>query len=61
NPRRREDILVGAVQEKGDGQGAAIRAVLDAVNRRLGRIRRAKTQAAESLDANEEEMADGGS
>ena len=43
NPRRREEILVGAVQERGDGQGAAIRAVLDAVNRKLGRVRRAKT------------------
>ncbi|MBX5466552.1 MAG: hypothetical protein K6U14_03530 [Firmicutes bacterium] len=36
NPRRREEVLVGAVAERGDGLGAAVRAVLDAVNRRLG-------------------------
>lgn len=36
NPRRREEVLIGAVAERGDGQGAAVRAVLDAVNRRLG-------------------------
>ena len=36
--KRREEILVGAAPERGDGQGAAVRAVLDAVNRRLGQI-----------------------
>lgn len=35
NQRRREEVLIGAVQERGDGQGAAIRAVLDALNRRI--------------------------
>lgn len=35
NQRRREEVLIGAAQERGDGQGAAIRAVLDAINRRI--------------------------
>ncbi len=35
NRRRREEVLIGAAQERGDGQGAAIRAVLDAINRRI--------------------------
>lgn len=38
--KRREEILVGAAPERGDGQGAAVRAVLDAVNRRLGQLSR---------------------
>lgn len=35
NPRRREEVLVGAVVDRGDGQEAAVRAVLDAVNRKI--------------------------
>lgn len=38
--KRREEILVGAAPERGDGQGAAVRAVLDAINRRLAQIQR---------------------
>lgn len=38
--KRKEEILIGAAPERGDGQGAAVRAVLDAVNRRLGQITR---------------------
>lgn len=35
NTRRREELLIGAVIDRGDSQGAAVRAVLDAVNRRV--------------------------
>lgn len=35
NPRRREEMLIGAVIDRGDSQAAAVRAVLDAVNRRV--------------------------
>ncbi|AUW93536.1 hypothetical protein BXT84_05920 [Sulfobacillus thermotolerans] len=38
--KRKEEVLIGAAPERGDGQGAAVRAVLDAVNRRLGQIER---------------------
>ena len=33
--RRRESLLIGAAEERGDGPGASVRAVLDAVNRKL--------------------------
>lgn len=33
--RRRENLLIGAAEERGDGQGASVRAVLDAVNRKV--------------------------
>ena len=33
--RRRETLVIGAAEEHGDGQGASVRAVLDAVNRKL--------------------------
>ncbi|MCY0900365.1 MAG: hypothetical protein OWU33_15820 [Firmicutes bacterium] len=36
--RRRERLLIGAAEERGDGQGASVRAVLDAVNRRLAMV-----------------------
>lgn len=36
--RRRETLLVGAAEDRGDGQGASVRAVLDAVNRKIARI-----------------------
>lgn len=32
----REETLIGSSQVRGDGQGASVRAVLDAVNRRIG-------------------------
>ncbi len=38
--QRREEILVGSAPERGDGQGAAVRAVLDAVNRKIGQVNR---------------------
>lgn len=34
--RQREEVLVGTAPDRGDGQGASVRAVLNAVNRRLG-------------------------
>ncbi len=41
--RRREEILVGAARERREGgHGAAVRAVLDAINRRLSEIQRPK-------------------
>lgn len=36
--RRRETILLGAAENRGDGQGASVRAVLDAVNRRVAGV-----------------------
>jgi len=33
--RRRETLLVGTAEERGDGQGASVRAVLDAINRKV--------------------------
>lgn len=33
--RRRETLLFGVAEDRGDGQGASVRAVLDAVNRRV--------------------------
>ncbi|MCY0877695.1 MAG: hypothetical protein OWU84_01940 [Firmicutes bacterium] len=36
--RRRERFLIGAAEDRGDGQGATVRAVLDAVNRRVAQI-----------------------
>ncbi len=45
NHRRREEVLIGAVQERGDGQGAAIRAVLDAINRRISRTDKPSLEA----------------
>jgi hypothetical protein len=33
--RRRESLLIGAAEDRGDGQGASVRAVLDAVNRKV--------------------------
>ncbi|MCL5115813.1 MAG: hypothetical protein M1272_01505 [Firmicutes bacterium] len=36
--RRRETLLIGTAEERGDGQGASVRAVLDAVNRKVSRI-----------------------
>jgi hypothetical protein len=39
--KRREEILVGSAPERGDGQGSAVRAVLDAVNRKLEQVNRA--------------------
>ncbi|HAI21417.1 MAG TPA: hypothetical protein DCM14_05935 [Clostridiales bacterium UBA8153] len=38
SPRRNEEVLVGAVTLKGDPANAAAKAVLDAVNRRLGKL-----------------------
>lgn len=35
--RRRERLLIGAAEDRGDGQGASVRAVLDAVNRKIAR------------------------
>ncbi len=37
--RRRETLLLGAAEDRGDGQGASVRAVLDAVNRKVSRSR----------------------
>ncbi len=36
--RRRETLLIGSAEERGDGQGASVRAVLDAVNRKVSRV-----------------------
>jgi hypothetical protein len=36
--RRRESVLIGTAEDRGDGQGASVRAVLDAVNRKLARF-----------------------
>ncbi|AEW05137.1 hypothetical protein Sulac_1640 [Sulfobacillus acidophilus DSM 10332] len=36
--RRQTTVLIGAAEERGDGQGASVRAVLDAVNRRISRV-----------------------
>lgn len=36
--RRRETLLVGAAEDRGDGQGASVRAVLDAVNRKVSLV-----------------------
>ncbi|MDA8194296.1 MAG: hypothetical protein M0Z53_09910 [Thermaerobacter sp.] len=36
NARQREEILIGAAPDRGEGQGTSVRAVLDAVNRRIG-------------------------
>lgn len=38
SPRRHEEVLVGAVTVRGDPANAAAKAVLDAVNRRLGKV-----------------------
>lgn len=46
NPRRREEMLIGAAPDRGDGQGASVRATLDAVNRKLGAMRRQGRRAA---------------
>lgn len=44
--RRREELLVGAAVDRGDSQGTAVRAVLAAVNRRLGIWARSRAGAA---------------
>lgn len=36
--RRRETLLIGAAEDRGDGQGASVRAVLDAVNRKVSPV-----------------------
>lgn len=38
SPRRHEEVLVGAVTVRGEPANAAAKAVLDAVNRRLGKV-----------------------
>lgn len=35
SPRQREELLIGAASDRGEGQATSIRAVLDAVNRRI--------------------------
>jgi len=37
-PRGNEELLVGAVANKGDVSGATVKATLDALNRRLGKV-----------------------
>lgn len=37
-PRNNEEVLVGAVVNKGDVNSAVVKAVLDAINRRLGKV-----------------------
>ena len=59
--RGREEILVGAAPERRDGpQGAAVNAVLDAINRKLSEIQRLKPVKHPPSDGVEAESDDGG-